>query len=118
MHLLDPVPSHADRSSVTEPSSLALPHVATLHAYTPGLQPTEPGFIKLNTNENPYPPSPRVAEAIRAALDGRLRLYPDPLGTEFRRAAARSHGVEPDMVLAGNGSDDLLTIATRAFVGP
>jgi histidinol-phosphate aminotransferase len=60
-------------------SSLALPHVAKLHAYTPGLQPTEPGWTKLNTNECPYPPSPRVAAAIRQELGeggGTLRLYP------------------------------------------
>ena len=50
---------------MSDPSSLALPHVATLHAYTPGLQPTDPGWVKLNTNECPYPPSPRVAGAIR-----------------------------------------------------
>jgi histidinol-phosphate aminotransferase len=88
--------------------------------YVPGEQPRDGGFIKLYTNENPYPPSPRVAEAIRDALGGgeRLRLYPDPMGTAFREAAARRHGVSPDMVLAGNGSDDLLTILTRAFVGP
>jgi histidinol-phosphate aminotransferase len=59
-----------------------------------------------------------VAEAISKALDGRLRLYPDPVGTAFREAAARLHGVTPDMVLPGNGSDDVLTIVTRAFVGP
>jgi histidinol-phosphate aminotransferase len=86
--------------------------------YVPGEQPREGGFLKLNTNENPYPPSPRVAEAVRAAFDGRLRLYPDPLATHFRRAVARRHGVSPEMVLAGNGSDDLLTIVTRAFAGP
>jgi histidinol-phosphate aminotransferase len=88
--------------------------------YIPGEQPRDPGsIIKLNTNENPYPPSPRVAEAIQAALaDGRLRRYPDPSGTAFREAVARRHGVTPDMVLAGNGSDDCLTILTRAFVGP
>jgi histidinol-phosphate aminotransferase len=86
--------------------------------YVPGEQPRNGGFIKLNTNENPYPPSPRVAGAIASALNDRLRLYPDPVGTAFRLAAARLHGVDPEMVLAGNGSDDLLTIITRAFVGP
>src|SRR6476620_5033325 len=96
MHLLDPVPSHADRSSVTEPSSLTLPHVATLHAYTPGLQPTDPGWVKLNTNECPYPPSPRVAEAIRRELgdDGAaLRLYPNPQSSALRAAVAMRHGL-------------------------
>jgi histidinol-phosphate aminotransferase len=86
--------------------------------YAPGEQPQDGGFIKLNTNENPYPPSPRVLEAIAAALGQRMRLYPDPLGTAFREAAARLHSVAPEMILAGNGSDDLLTIVTRAFAGP
>jgi histidinol-phosphate aminotransferase len=95
-----------------------LPHIANMDGYVPGEQPRDGEFIKLNTNENPYPPSPRVAEAITAGLDGRLRRYPDPVGTAFREAVARLHGVSPDMVLAGNGSDDLLTIITRAFAAP
>jgi histidinol-phosphate aminotransferase len=94
------------------------PHINRMAGYVPGEQPRDGGFIKLNTNENPYPPSPRVAEAIRDALGERLRRYPDPMGSAFREAAARLHGVAPDMILAGNGSDDLLTIITRAFVGP
>lgn len=94
------------------------PHIDRMSGYVPGEQPRAGGFIKLNTNENPYPPSPRVAEAIARAFDGRLRLYPDPLGTAFRETAARFHGVEPSMVLAGNGSDDLLTILNRSFIGP
>jgi histidinol-phosphate aminotransferase len=86
--------------------------------YTPGEQPRDGAFIKLNTNENPYPPSPRVFEAIRAALTGdRLRKYPDPMGTAFRQTAGRVLGVDPDGVLIGNGSDDILTIITRACVG-
>ena len=94
------------------------PHLDAMSGYVPGEQPRDGSSIKLNTNENPYPPSPRVAEAIAAGLDGRLRRYPDPVGTSFRRAASRLHGVDPGMILAGNGSDDLLTILTRAFVGP
>lgn len=94
------------------------PHIVRLAGYVPGEQPQGGGFIKLNTNENPYPPSPRVLDALSRALTDRLRLYPDPVATEFRRAAASLHGVEPDMILAGNGSDDLLTIMTRALVGP
>jgi histidinol-phosphate aminotransferase len=93
------------------------PHIARMAGYVPGEQPREGGFIKLNTNENPYPPSGRVSEAVQRALDGRLRLYPDPVATSFRQVAARLHGVEADMILAGNGSDDLLTILTRAFAG-
>jgi histidinol-phosphate aminotransferase len=93
------------------------PNVRAMAAYAPGEQPRDGGYIKLNTNENPYPPSPRVFEALREALTGdRLRKYPDPLGTEFRKAAGRVLGVDPDGVLIGNGSDDVLTILTRAFV--
>ncbi len=94
------------------------PHVDAMTGYVPGEQPRDGEFIKLNTNENPYPPSPKVAEAISVALDGRLRRYPDPVGTAFRKAVAAHHGVDPAMILAGNGSDDLLTIITRAFVSP
>ena len=94
-----------------------LPHIARMAGYVPGEQPQGGGFIKLNTNENPYPPSPRVKQAIVDAVTDRLRLYPDPVAAGFRRVAARLHGVEPDMILAGNGSDDILTIITRAFVG-
>src|SRR5579871_2349090 len=103
-------------------SRFFLPHFARMAGYVPGEQPRETGITKLNTNENPYPPSPRVAEAIATALgEGmgeRLRRYPDPLGTAFREAAAERLGVAPEMVLPGNGSDDLLTIITRAFAGP
>src|SRR5438128_6334584 len=92
-------------------------NVRAMAGYTPGEQPRDDVFIKLNTNENPYPPSPRVFEAVRAALTGdRLRKYPDPVGTEFRRTASRILGVDPDSILIGNGSDDILTIVTRAFV--
>ena len=85
--------------------------------YVPGEQPRDGDFVKLNTNENPYPPSPRVFEAMRAALTGdRLRKYPDPIGTAFRQTAGRVLGVDPDGILIGNGSDDILTILTRAFV--
>src|SRR5262245_29246798 len=93
------------------------PGIRAMAGYTPGEQPrADSSVVKLNTNENPYPPSPRVFEALREAMTGdRLRKYPDPLGTAFREAAARLHGVEPDAVLIGNGSDDVLTILTRAF---
>ncbi len=91
-------------------------NVRAMAGYTPGEQFSN-GFIKLNTNENPYPPSPRVLEALQATLAGdRLRKYPDPLGTSFRQAAGRQLGVDPDAILIGNGSDDVLTIITRAFV--
>ncbi len=101
-----------------EPSSLALPHVATLHAYTPGLQPTDPGWVKLNTNECPYPPSPRVADAIRREVGddaATLRLYPNPRSMPLRAAVARLHGLAEENVCIGNGSDDVLTMLVRAF---
>lgn len=103
---------------MTTRASFFRPHIDAMSGYVPGEQPRDGEFIKLNTNENPYPPSPRVASAIAEGLDGRLRRYPDPVGTAFREAAARHNGVEPSMILAGNGSDDLLTIVTRAFAGP
>jgi len=85
--------------------------------YVPGEQPQGGGFIKLNTNENPYPPSERVLAAVQQALTGeRLRKYPDPVGTAFRQTAGRVLGVDPEGILIGNGSDDILTIVTRAFV--
>lgn len=101
-------------------SSLALPHVASLHAYTPGLQPTEPGWVKLNTNECPYPPSPRVAEALRREIgdDGAsLRLYPNPKSAPLRAAIAAHHGhaLTAENVIVGNGSDDILNLLVRAF---
>jgi histidinol-phosphate aminotransferase len=93
------------------------PSIRAMAGYTPGEQPRDEGIIKLNTNENPYPPSPRVLEAIGDYLHGdRLRKYPDPLGTAFRQAAGRRFNVDPDCILIGNGSDDILTIVTRAFV--
>ena len=109
-------------SSVTKlsPSDLALPHIAKLHAYTPGLQPAEPGWTKLNTNECPYAPSPRVAEALRREIgeDGAaLRLYPNPKSNPLRAAIAKLHGLREENVVVGNGSDDILNLLIRAFVG-
>jgi histidinol-phosphate aminotransferase len=93
------------------------PAIRAMAGYTPGEQPRDEGIVKLNTNENPYPPSPRVLEAIGDYLRGdRLRKYPDPLGTAFRQAAGRLLNIDPDSILIGNGSDDVLTIVTRAFV--
>jgi histidinol-phosphate aminotransferase len=93
------------------------PNVLAMKGYAPGEQLNDPDIIKLNTNENPYPPSPQVFEAIRAALTpNSLRKYPQPLGDTFRQAAGRVLGVDPDCILIGNGSDDILTILTRAFV--
>jgi histidinol-phosphate aminotransferase len=98
--------------------SLVRPEIAALAGYVPGEQPQGGKWIKLNTNENPYPPSPAVARAIAATAAGRtLARYPDPLATVFRMRAAEILGVDPDWIICGNGSDDLLTILVRTFVG-
>src|SRR5271168_842417 len=92
-------------------SQFLRPNIRAMAGYTPGEQPRDDGIVKLNTNENPYPPSPRVLAAIQQALTGdRLRKYPDPLGTAFRQTAGRVLGVDPEGILIGNGSDDILTI--------
>jgi len=93
-------------------------HVQRLAPYVPGEQPKERGLIKLNTNENPFPPSPKVIEAVRSAVDGRLRLYPNPTAQELRQRLARLHGCGVENVIVGNGSDELLALATRAFAEP
>lgn len=93
------------------------PELDRIAGYVPGEQPRDGGWTKLNTNENPYPPSPQVVEAITAAAKGKLNLYPDPLGTKFRQAAAEVCDVDPDWILPGNGSDEVLTILTRSFAG-
>ena len=83
--------------------------------YTPGEQPKMSDVIKLNTNENPYPPSPKVAEAIAAVPKDALRLYPDMDATALCAAIAKVNGVSPDMVFCGNGSDEVLAFAFAAF---
>lgn len=95
---------------------LARDTIARMAGYTPGEQPRDRRYVKLNTNESPYPPSPRVAEALRTFDPGRLRLYPDPLSVDLRRSACAPFGLDPEWAMAGNGSDDLLTIAVRTFV--
>jgi histidinol-phosphate aminotransferase len=93
-------------------------NIASLEGYVPGEQPQNSDFIKLNTNENPYPPSPRVRAALRKAVDRSLRLYPEPLSDSLRSVAASVYGVSRGNVLAGNGSDEILSILVRCFVGP
>ncbi len=88
--------------------------LADVTPYIPGEQPRNQDLIKLNTNENPYPPSPRVLPAIQKAADN-LRLYPDPEGTPLRDALARRYGVEPGQIFLGNGSDEVLAFAFQAF---
>jgi len=95
---------------------LIRPCVRGLHAYVPGEQPNIKGLIKLNTNENPFPPSPKVLAAVKAAVDGRLRLYPNPTAQALREKLAKLHGCQPENIVVGNGSDELLALATRAFV--
>jgi histidinol-phosphate aminotransferase len=98
--------------------NLVRPLVRELHPYVYGEQPKIKGLIKLNTNENPYPPSPKVLAAVRAAVDGRLRLYPNPTAERLREKLAKLHRCHADNIIVGNGSDELLALATRAFVEP
>ena len=93
----------------------AMPHVRELHAYTPGFQPKESGWIKLNTNESPYSPSPAVEAAVKEAAAATMRLYPDPRSTAVREEVAKLHGLDASNVIVGNGSDDILNLLTRAF---
>lgn len=92
-------------------------NIAAMRGYVPGEQPQGGKFIKLNTNENPYPAPESVARAIESRVAQGLAKYPDPTATAFRIRAAELLGVEPDWIVCGNGSDDVLTILTRAFVG-
>jgi len=96
-------------------STRALPHVQNLHAYVPGEQPQGEGWIKLNTNENPYPPSPKVGPAIAAQVE-QLRKYPEPVSRELRAVIARRFDLSEQNVIIGNGSDNLLDLITRCFV--
>lgn len=94
------------------------PAIRQLTGYVPGEQPKGQTYIKLNTNENPYGPSPSVLEAIRRVANDDLRLYPDPMSDALRDKAAEVYGLTRDHVLAGNGSDDLLAMIIRACIGP
>ncbi len=99
----------------------ANPHIEAMQAYTPGEQPQGGGWVKLNTNENPYSPSPKAVEAVREALANEgslLRLYPSPDSTPLREAAAQLHGYAPAAIVAGNGSDDILNLLIRSYAGP
>jgi len=99
-------------------SSLIRPLVRDLNPYVPGEQPKIKGLIKLNTNENPYPPSPRVLNAIKAGVDARLRLYPNPTAQALRERLAKLHRCKSENIIIGNGSDELLALAVRCFVEP
>lgn len=89
--------------------------IRSLTPYTAGEQPKNRKFIKLNANENPYPPSPKALEAIRKGADAALRLYPDLEATALRQALAVRHGVKAEQVFVGNGSDEVLAFAFQAF---
>jgi len=104
--------------STRSPKSLIRPLVHSLHAYVPGEQPKIKGLIKLNTNENPYPPSPKVLAAIKNSLGARLRLYPNPTSEKLREKLAKLHRCKPEKIIIGNGSDELLALAVRGFVEP
>lgn len=104
--------------TLIRPKNLIRPLVHDLHAYVPGEQPKIKGLIKLNTNENPYPPSPRVLRTVKAAVDGRLRLYPNPSAERLREKLAKLHRCKPENIIVGNGSDEVLALAVRSFVEP
>jgi histidinol-phosphate aminotransferase len=91
-------------------------NIQAMLGYMPGEQPVDDGFIKLNTNENPYPPSPKVAAALRQTIGASLRLYPQPMSDSLCAAAAAVYGVKNENIIAGNGSDELLSIILRSFV--
>jgi histidinol-phosphate aminotransferase len=91
------------------------PLVSRLSPYVPGEQPKIAKLVKLNTNENPYGPSPKVLEAIRAELGDGLRLYPDPEATALKEAIATYHDLKPNQVFVGNGSDEVLAFIFQAL---
>lgn len=100
------------------PQSFLKPALRGFDPYVPGLQPPDgEGWVKLNTNESPWPPSPKVLAALQQAVSGGLRLYPDPLAGPAREAIARLHGVHPEQVALGNGADEIITMCFRAFAG-
>jgi histidinol-phosphate aminotransferase len=90
--------------------------VRGLTPYVPGEQPKLPNLVKLNTNEHPYGPSPRALEAVRAEATDSLRLYPDPNADRLKAAIATFHGVTPDQVFVGNGSDEVLAHTFQALL--
>ena len=90
--------------------------IRDLKPYVPGEQPAIAGLIKLNTNENPYPPSPKVLSAIREVTNGDLRLYPDPDSKALKQSIADLHGVSLNCVFVGNGSDEVLAHAYFALL--
>lgn len=92
--------------------------VKSLKPYVPGEQPKDKKYIKLNTNENPYPPSPKVMQAIKEAANGDLKLYPDPEVDSLRMTIANYYGLTKDEIFIGNGSDEVLGFSFMAFFNP
>jgi histidinol-phosphate aminotransferase len=90
-------------------------NIEKVKGYEPGFQPKDSTVVKLNTNENPYPPTPAVMKVLSEITAEQLRRYPDPMGNAFRRAAAEVNGVDPDNILCCNGGDELLKMAFQAF---
>ncbi len=100
------------------PADPFLPHIRSMEGYVPGEQPGDGEFLKLNTNENPYPPSDRVIAALRAACDGNLKRYPDPDAVAVLAKLSERFGLPAEQIAMGNGSDELLNAALRCFAGP
>ncbi len=96
--------------------SLIRKSVENMSGYVPGEQPDDSRIVKLNTNENPYPPSPVVQKALSSLDAEKLRLYPNPVADALRKRIAELHGCSVDNVFVGNGSDEVLALCTRAFV--
>ncbi len=95
------------------------PAIAAMRGYVPGIQPDpREKYIKLNSNENPYPPSPKVKEVLARSAYADLRLYPDPDSLEIREKLAALYGMKPAQIICGNGSDDILNILIRTFAQP
>ena len=105
----------ADSQFTKRNLNLIRPLVRELRAYVPGEQPKIKGLVKLNTNENPFPPSPKVLRAVKNAVDGRLRLYPNPTAEKLRAKLAKLHQCKPENIIVGNGSDEVLALAVRGF---
>lgn len=109
----------ADTPSGQNPvEQLLLPHIRRMRGYVPGEQPRDRDFIKLNTNENPYPPAPGVLDAVRQGVGPQLKVYPDPDATAVRQGLAALFGVDVEQTLVGNGSDEILNIILRCFAAP
>ena len=102
---------------MTHSDSLLQPHILRMEGYIPGEQPQEDNFIKLNTNENPYPPSPLVLERIQTACNADLRLYPDPNAMGVRQRLAKLFTIHPKQTLIGNGSDEILNLILETRKG-